>query len=37
MIISKTPLGRSGSSEDIASVALFLARDADYMTGVRCG
>ena len=32
-IISKTPLGRSGSPEDVARVALFLARDADFMTG----
>lgn len=32
-IISRTPLGRSGSAEDIARVALFLARDADFMTG----
>lgn len=32
-IINKTPLGRSGSPEDVARVALFLARDADFMTG----
>lgn len=32
-IISKTPLGRSGSAEDIAKLVLFLARDADFMTG----
>lgn len=32
-IISKTPLGRSGTVEDIAKVALFLARDADFVTG----
>lgn len=32
-IINKTPLGRSGSAEDVARVALFLARDADFMTG----
>jgi pteridine reductase len=32
-IISKTPLGRSGIAADIAKVALFLARDADFMTG----
>ena len=32
-IISKTPLGRSGSPDDVARVALFLARDADFMTG----
>jgi pteridine reductase len=33
MIVSKTPLARSGSAEDIARVALFLTRDAEYMTG----
>lgn len=33
VIISKTPMGRSGSAEDVARVALFLARDAEYMTG----
>lgn len=33
MIISKTPLGRNGNADDIARVAVFLARDADYMTG----
>lgn len=32
-IINKTPLGRSGSADDVARVALFLARDADFMTG----
>ncbi len=32
-IISKTPLGRSGTADDIARLALFLARDADYITG----
>lgn len=32
-IISKTPMQRSGSAMDIARVALFLARDADFMTG----
>tara|TARA_R110000868_G_scaffold69643_4_gene204826 strand:+ start:2361 stop:3110 length:750 start_codon:yes stop_codon:yes gene_type:complete len=32
-IISKTPLGRSGTADDIAKMALFLARDADYITG----
>jgi pteridine reductase len=32
-IISKTPLGRSGSAEDVAKVALFLARDVNFMTG----
>lgn len=32
-IVSRTPLGRSGSAEDIARVALFLARDAEFMTG----
>jgi len=32
-IISKTPLGRSGTADDIAKLALFLARDADYITG----
>lgn len=33
VIIDKTPLGRSGSVDDVARVALFLARDADFMTG----
>lgn len=32
-IISKTPYGRSGSADDIARAAVFLARDADFMTG----
>lgn len=32
-IISKTPLGRSGTPDDIAKMALFLARDADFVTG----
>lgn len=32
-IISKTPMGRNGNAADIARVALFLARDADFMTG----
>jgi pteridine reductase len=32
-IVSRTPLGRSGNAEDIARVALFLMRDAEYMTG----
>lgn len=32
-IISKTPLGRSGTVDDIAKMALFLARDADFVTG----
>lgn len=32
-IVNKTPLARSGSVDDIARVALFLARDADFMTG----
>lgn len=32
-IIEKTPLGRSGSADDVARVALFLARDVDFMTG----
>jgi pteridine reductase len=32
-IISKTPLGRSGSANDIAKIAVFLARDVDFMTG----
>ncbi len=32
-IVSKTPLGRSGNAEDIARLAVFLARDAEYMTG----
>lgn len=33
VIIDKTPLGRSGSVDDVARVALFLAKDADFMTG----
>lgn len=33
VIISKTPLQRTGNAMDIARVALFLARDADFMTG----
>lgn len=33
VIIDKTPLGRSGTVDDVARVALFLARDADFMTG----
>lgn len=32
-IVLKTPMARSGSAEDIARVALFLTRDAEYMTG----
>lgn len=32
-IISKTPLGRTGNAGDVARVALFLARDSDFMTG----
>ena len=32
-IITRTPLGRHGNVQDIARVALFLARDADFMTG----
>ncbi len=32
-IISKTPLQRTGNAMDVARVALFLARDADFMTG----
>lgn len=32
-IISKTPLQRNGNAMDVARVALFLARDADFMTG----
>jgi pteridine reductase len=32
-IIGKTALKRGGSPEDIARTALFLARDAPYITG----
>ncbi len=32
-IISRTPLKRSGTPEDIARTVLFLARDAGYITG----
>lgn len=32
-IINKTPYGRSGNADDIARAAVFLARDADFMTG----
>jgi pteridine reductase len=32
-IIGKTALKRLGSPEDIARTALFLARDAPYVTG----
>lgn len=32
-IISRTPLKRSGSPEDIARAALFLVRDADFISG----
>jgi pteridine reductase len=32
-IIAKTALGRSGSPDDIARTALFLATEAPYVTG----
>ena len=32
-IVSRTALKRTGSPEDIARTALFLARDAPYITG----
>jgi acetoacetyl-CoA reductase/3-oxoacyl-[acyl-carrier protein] reductase len=32
-IKGRIPLGRFGSSEDIAKAAVFLATDADYITG----
>jgi pteridine reductase len=32
-IIGKTALGRSGTPQDIARTALFLMRDAPYITG----
>lgn len=32
-ILSKVPLGRAGSPEDIAAAVRFLLADADYMTG----
>ena len=32
-ILSRTALKRAGSPEDIARTVLFLARDADYITG----
>ncbi|OGI39707.1 MAG: pteridine reductase, partial [Candidatus Muproteobacteria bacterium RBG_16_64_10] len=32
-VISRTPLKRSGNPEDIARTALFLVRDADFITG----
>jgi NAD(P)-dependent dehydrogenase (short-subunit alcohol dehydrogenase family) len=34
MILSRTPLGRCGTADEIASVACFLAsEDASYITG----
>jgi glucose 1-dehydrogenase len=34
MVLSRTPIGRFGEVEEVASVALFLASDdASYMTG----
>ncbi|HLF22419.1 MAG TPA: SDR family oxidoreductase, partial [Burkholderiales bacterium] len=32
-IVSRTPLKRSGEPGDIASTAVFLIRDAGYITG----
>ena len=32
-LVKGIPLGRFGSSEDIAKAAVFLATDADYITG----
>ncbi len=32
-ILERTPLGRTGTPEDIARTVLFLARDADYISG----
>jgi len=32
-ILEQIPLGRPGTPEDIASAVLFLAKDADYVTG----
>lgn len=32
-ILARVPLGRTGAPDDIARAVLFLARDADYVTG----
>ncbi len=32
-ILAQIPLGRSGTPDDIAGCVLYLARDADYVTG----
>lgn len=32
-VLAQIPLGRTGDPGDIAQTVLFLARDADYMTG----
>jgi pteridine reductase len=32
-IVSRTPLKRAGDTADIARTALFLVRDADFITG----
>ena len=32
-IISRTPLKRSGDTDDVASTVLFLVRDAGFITG----
>jgi pteridine reductase len=32
-MLTRIPLGRSGSPDDIASTALFLIRDATYING----
>ncbi len=32
-MLERIPLGRFGSPDDFANVAVFLCRDADYLTG----
>jgi len=32
-ILEQVPLGRPGSPDDVANAVLFLAKDADYVTG----